>query len=158
MDLVSGITAVGLASFKSKDSWTPTVKAMIFNGKIENIVTGAGGHRYLKAGFDSDWGAGSLTDKAVFIYDSTDGWETETQNGSRTTNSISALSNGDILTIVLTTSYAKFYVNGVLVQTHTTNLPPGALEIGMVVGSYLGGAATTSISLSADMVGVKVYH
>ena len=158
MDLVSGVTLVGLAAFKSKDSWTPTAKPMIFNGIIENIVTGAGGRRYLKAGFDGDWAALSTAPKAVFIYDSTDGWETETKDSSRTSKTISALSNGDLLTIVLTTTYAKFYVNGVLVQTHITNLPPDPMEIGMSCGSFVGEAATTSISLSADLIGVKVYH
>lgn len=160
MDLSSGITVNGYAAYTSKDSWAPSSKIMVFNGIIQNITLGAGGQRRFKIGFDTpgNWSPSSLYEQAVFFYDSTDGWKTSTILSSATKNTISALSNGDLVTIILTTSYAIFMVNGTVVQTHTTNLPTSALEIGISCGTFLGAAATTSMAVSADYLSIKRHN
>lgn len=159
MDLSSGTTIVGCAAFKTKDAFLVGSKPLIFNGKIQNIINGAVGTRYTKVGFADNWNTITAADEAIFQYISTTPeWVAISRGtGSGQTTSLSDIVDGDILTIVLTNSKVIFYVNGIVVATHTANIPVGSVNIGFGV-FCAGGGVTTAISCSADLLGIRNYN
>lgn len=155
MDLSTGITVAGYAIFESKKSWTLGTKPLIINMIMDNFVGGAGGDRLALIGLKNDFTGGSTYQFAGF-YSAGITWIAATRaDGSQSVNGVS-ISNGDILTIVATSSAVEFYINGSLVAKNTTNIPDDPLKIGMVVDAD-GAGVTTAMSLSYDMMGIKVY-
>ena len=157
MDLSSGITIVGHGDFITKKTFTIGSKPLVFNAIIQNYVAGAAGHRRIRLGFSTVFGVATPSNVAMFYhYDGT--WYAATASSDSWTNTvISALAGGDIVTIVATSSIVVFYVNGVVVATHTTNIPSAALYAGATALADASGV-TTATSISIDMMGVKVYH
>lgn len=93
---------------------------------------------------------------AAFQKTDADAWYATTRDGISTTDTTGlSISDGDILNIILTSSSAKFFVNGTLVATHTTNLPTGALKFGSSVRAIQ--APTTAASHSVDFMSIKRY-
>ena len=157
MDLSSGITIVGHGDFITKKTFTIGSKPLVFNAIIQNYVAGAAGHRRIRLGFSAVFDVTTPSNVAMFYhYDGT--WYAATASSDSWTNTvISALAGDDIVTIVATSSIVVFYVNGVVVATHTTNIPSAVLYSG--AGAIVDAAgATTATSISIDMMGIKAYH
>lgn len=167
MDLSAGVT--GIAYFDSKKSWTPSTKPIVVNIIPTSISVGTGGSsdlaRRILLGLSSDFPSGAMTNKhlAIFIYlggeFTENGWIARTQSGGAayTETGLGAagyISNGNLLTIVATSSKVMFYVNGGLVATHNTNLPSSSMNTGACVYSNV---ATIAPAVSVDLMDIKIY-
>lgn len=87
----------------------------------------------------------TANDTARFVYDGTTMRATSSRSGGVTNTTVSVtVTNWNLYEIVVTSSQNLFYVNGVLVATHTTNLPNSAN------GMHIGWGQTSSVS-SAEM-------
>jgi hypothetical protein len=103
--------------------------------------------------YDGTTGDGS--DTAMFYYDRLnfgDNWLTDTATGgTHTTNTISAISAATFYRLGIEINAAatrvKFYLNGALVQTHTTNIPTGATNQTQVGIAARKTAGTTNVNM-----------
>lgn len=153
MDLSSGNTIVGYGNFITKKTFTVDSEPLIYNCLIQNYVAGAAGQRRIRLGFSTVFDLNTPSDVAM-IYHVDGTWYAATAVGASWTNTgIAALSSGDFVTIVVTSSECRFYVNGVVVANHTTNLPTAALYAGGLAITDVAGA-TTATSVSIDLFSV----
>lgn len=158
MDLSTGTGAMGYAIFSGKATYTPAVKPMLVNLLVQNISDGGGGSRSSYIGFANDWTNPGGSHFAAFVHENDGTWKARSYDGvSLESTNITALSNGDFVTSVVTSSVVYFYVNGALVATHSTNIPSDAMSIGGVV-AVMGGPAATARLLSIDLMGVKKWY
>jgi hypothetical protein len=155
MDLSTGVTVTGKAYFASKRGFAAAARPIVVNMLIQNIVMGAGGNREVATGLAENWASFSGTHHAAFYSANTGAWVCTSFDGAGVENtSISPLSNGDMVSIVLSTSSVKFLVNAALVATHSTRIPTNAVQLGALVETKAM-AATTARSISVDMMSVK---
>jgi hypothetical protein len=158
MDLSSGAGAVGYATFNTKRTYTPSAEPLVANLLIQNIVNGAGGNRLTFLGLVGDWANVSVGHYAVISQEGDDSWAARSwDTANLESTAITALSNGDFVTIVVTTSVVYFFVNGALVATHSTYVPSGAMSLGGLT-SCTPLAATGARQISIDMMGVKRWY
>lgn len=157
MDLTSSSGNPGSAVYKSKKGWTLGPDPLVFNAIIDNINYGAAGARIMKIGFANLWTSLDQDGDITISYHSAVGSEARTCNGvSCSRTEISNLVSGDLVTIVATNAKVVFFLNGVVLATHTNYIPTVAMEIGAYVGG-IGVDVTTGISISVDVMGVKRY-
>jgi hypothetical protein len=159
MDLSSGITvADGYARLESKKTFALGTAPLVLNFIINNVQNGVGaGGDLILVGFISATGFPGESYSVGFYKDSADAWHclTNSSGVNSTKTGISAPSNGDLLTIIATSASVKFYENGVLLATHTTNIPTSNNCIGAAV---YGDAQTTAVLVSLDMMSMKRYR
>jgi len=152
MDLVTGLVLVGTARFNSKLAVALSAKPWIVNGKITNMVSGAGGTRDSYIGLSDDWTDTVQENSSTFRQNLDNNWTCVTSKAASYTNSaIAAVTAGDIMTIVATSSKVRFFVNGTLVATHTTDIPIATLKLGANVLTR-GAAATVSREMGVDLI------
>lgn len=157
MDLVTGVTVVGVARYNSKRAIALSTKPWVVNGKITNMVSGVGGTRDSYMGLSDDWTDSVQENTATFRQDLNNAWTCVTAKAASYTNSsITAITPSDIMTIVATSSKVRFFVNGTLVATHTTDIPIASLKLGANVLTR-GTAATTSREMGVDFIGNRRY-
>jgi hypothetical protein len=157
MDLDTGITINGHARFESKKVFTLISQPIIMNFIPQNIVVGAGGIRNSSFGLDADWTTPNHSNETKFEQVSDGTWRCAVcAVGACTFSGNIALVNGDLCTIVVTSSKVQFYVNRVLQFTSTTNIPTASMYFGAGVQGSGGGAATAR-TLSVDMMSLKRY-
>lgn len=158
MDLSTGITNAGYAYFQTKKTFPPSTKPLLCNILIQNIVSGAGGVRETHIGFCENFASPSIYHRATFYQINDGSWRVGSYDGSTVEyTNITALSNGDHTTIVVTSAKVIFLVNGAIVATHTTNIPSNGLRLGAQVYDSMGNA-TTAREISIDMMGVKRWY
>ncbi len=157
MNLVSGTGVGGHARFETKKGWILSSKPIITNFIVQNIVDGVGGYKYTPIGLGESFAPiDNFSYMIVFMQYDDNAWYTHTRNVTVTSTSIAPIANNDLLTIVATSTKASFFVNGILVSEHTTNIPTGrSLKM---AGSPQGTAATTtSREIAIDMMSIKVF-
>lgn len=156
MDLATGIGNVGHGRFHSKSQYIPGSKPIIVNFLIQNLATGAAGIRRCFIGLKADFSAPTNTNGIIIYYDTDTWYAYNVSGGTSTSTVISALASGDLITIVATSSKIVFLVNGIIVATHTTNIPAVGLYFGASVNSTTF-VPTTSFDVSIDMMSLKRY-
>lgn len=158
MVLSTGITVVGKSWFEAKPTYTLGSKPTILNYIVQSLVDGVGGVRRSSIGFHDNFGAVLETDGLLFFHDDSNNWYVRTtKSGSSTSQAIADPVNGDLLTIVATSSKVAFYKNGTLLFTSTTNIPTAAMQFGAGTLTTVV-AASTARTIGIDMMSVKVYH
>lgn len=159
MDLSSGVTAAdGYARLESKKTFALGTAPLVQSYIVNNVQNGVGaGADLILVGFISATGFPGESYSVGFYKDSADAWHclTNSSGMNSTKTGISAPSNGDLLTIIATSASVKFYENGVLLATHTTNIPTSNNCIGAAV---YGDAQTTAVQVSVDMMNMKRYR
>ena len=161
MDLSTGITAASAATYDTKKTWTLGTNPIVVNIVVKGIQAGGTGSVSTQLGLSGVFGSYvymlTAGDAVAFKSDASGYWSAHTGNTSAgfTDTGITTPSDGDLLTINATTSTCKYYVNGTLVATHTTNIPTGVLNIGG--GVACGTGLTTARKVSVDMLSFKVY-
>lgn len=168
MNLSTGTTLESYSQFFTKASYTPSTKPIIVNFKVNNIVygdliNGALNFRHIgllvsnpgssetMAGctFKYMGGyAGGLTGWYIYVGDGTTGSKTK----------INTLNEGDFLTIYITSTLVKFFVNGTLVGTKTSPIPISGIKLGAYNFLTNIGLAPTPPSMNIDYMGLKVYR
>lgn len=105
-------------------------------------------------GFDQSFSGNN--DKAEFLYDFELGWTVVTGNlgTDYEYNNISSPSNGDLLTIILTSTKALYFKNGTLLATHTDYIPASPIHVGAYVRELNNSVATT---VGIDMMSIANY-
>ncbi|MFZ3385307.1 MAG: hypothetical protein WA144_15410 [Candidatus Methanoperedens sp.] len=148
MDLSSGIGA-GTAKYYISRAIYASLSYFEFNCIVKNIVSGIGGTRLFQIGLVGNAG--------VRFQKVDDGsWVCNSNNGVAQKNTtIADIVSGDILSIKNYAGTTLFYVNGVLVATHTT-IP--TID-GSVFGAYIlsTAATTTAREISIDYIGWRIY-
>ena len=158
MVLSTGITVVGKSWFEAKPTYTLGSKPIIANYIVQSLVDGVAGERRSSIGFHDNFGAVLETDGILFFQDSSNNWVVRTtKTGSSTSQAIADPVNGDLLTIVATSSKVTFYINGTLLFTSTTNIPTAAMQLGAGTLTTVV-AATTARTIGIDMMSIKVYQ
>ncbi|MDP1615624.1 MAG: hypothetical protein Q8L68_07480 [Methylococcales bacterium] len=148
MDLSTGLLQMGTACFYLKSYWTPGTKQLIFTCIPTDIQMGT-----------DPWIVMGLGDDLLAIHAAQFGyyngiWYTTTANASVGVGTpIAAINNGDVCEIVVTSSKVRFYVNGILVATHTTGLPSEALRAMCFVHNVSASGIPTL--LSVDYISIK---
>jgi hypothetical protein len=157
MVLSTGVTVTGSAWFEVAPTYTLGSKPIVANYIVQSLVNGAAGERRSSIGFHDNFGAPLETDGLLFYQDTGNNWVVRTtDSGSSTSQAITALANGDHLTIVATSSDVRFYVNGVLLFTSTTNIPTAALQFGAGTLTTVA-AATTARTIGIDLMSIKTF-
>lgn len=157
MDLSCGLN-VGHARFETKDTFVVSAKPTVINILIQNIVDGVSGNLVSFVGCKADMSSTSVLNSMGFRQIGDNTWETVSGDASSSeNNSITALANDDLLTIVATSSSIRFFVNSTLVQTHTTYIPGIGVKMGGSVENVFG-SPSTARQISIDMMGIKAYH
>jgi hypothetical protein len=157
IDLEGGITVQGYGLFQTKKTWTLSAKPIIVNFIVNNIVAGVGSNKSY-AGLRSNFtnssnvvaGCGFMvdTDGDVFFY---------CASGSVWNNNSITVNNGDLLTLVATSSSIRFYKNGVFQAERVAPYIPGsALHAGAGSLTYAIGS-TTSGGISLDLLEITRY-
>ena len=142
MELNAGITIVGSALFRSKQTWTlgtrPIVASFIYRG----FAAGVGTTRAWRLGLRADLVATGASNGAFFRYNGTD-WVSQTTLGANSNADTQTISEGDLLTIIATSARVIFLINGVVVADYSTYIPTGALRwgAGVVTGPVPASAA-----------------
>jgi hypothetical protein len=157
MDLSSGAAVTGAAIFRAKPSWTLGTKPMTANFIIQNIVAGSSSKYESFFGYKNNHASDTYRNHAVFHHDYTGIWRVSTADaGAEQTTGIGAVSNGDVLSIIATSSKVLYFVNGVLVGEHTANIPTATLKFGACIVAYAAGAAVAR-TVSIDYMSMKKY-
>jgi len=156
MDLKSGTGVTGYALFQTKSTWLAGTKPHVGNIRLRTIVSGAGGTRFSYIGFVQSLTTTGVTQRAAFYYSGAGNWYAETKNAAGDESTTVTVGVLDLLTIVLTSSSAKFYVNGSLVATHTTYIPTVGLRFGANAHS-IHGTETTERWVGVDMMDLVRY-
>ena len=158
MDLTSGITVIGYGIFRTKKSWTLGTEPIVVNMIMQNF-TDSGGvastSGYL--GLKNDLTSATANRVAAFYRSNTGAWSvrTKTLAGAGEADLVT-VANGDLLTIVATSSSVEYYINGVHQVTHTADIPTTALYCGGAVHSY-NVDVVSQISFSVDLLSFKGY-
>lgn len=159
MDLSSGVTAAdGYARLESKSVYALSAVPLVLNFIVNNVQNGVGaGGDMIIIGFISNTGFPTESYSVGFLKDPADAWHclTNSSGVNSTKTGISAPANGDLLTIVATSTAVAFYNDGVLLATHTANIPASSNCIGAEV---YGDAQTTAVQMSLDMMSMKRFR
>ena len=153
-----GIGAIGYSRLYSVRSYSLNSNSFIMNLIVRTHTTGVGGVRKTCIGMKKSSVDASLVDAIMFFCDSTGQWSTVTADaGASTSNNIAAISDEDLLTIECDSSEARFYVNGTLVQTHTTNISTDTLHtVGLVIAEDVN--VTTTRTLQIHMMNWEKHY
>jgi len=155
MDLSSGIDLAGYAAFQTKRAYTLSARALVSNFIYQNLVAGTSTNKQIMIGLKLDFSSLNGLDVAAFVQQFDASWAIMTGNGVNLTNTaIGAPPAGAILSIEATSSGVKYYVNGVLVCTHTAYISTEGLYIGIAVQSQ-DASAGTARTISLDYFGFK---
>jgi len=156
MDLDGG-GGVGHARFETKAAWVAGSNPMMINILVQNIVNGSGGAKVSFVGCKADMSATSILNSMGFRHIDDGTWQTASGDASgEETNAITALANGDLVSILATSAAIRFFVNGTLVQTHTTRIPAVGVNFGGAV-DHTFGAPSPHRQLSIDMMSGRRY-
>lgn len=158
MDLSAGVTVAGAGYVQTVKQYTPDTDPLICEFIVDNKVDGVGGtERNTFIGLKDNFGEAVGNPYAVFKYDSdTNDWRTRTYESGLEENIIADIVDDDVLMIVLTSSNIYFYVNDVVVATHTTQIPDSGMNVGAKANTVTI-AATTANSISIDKISIKKY-
>lgn len=153
-----GVGAIGYSRLYSVRNYSLNSHSSIMNWVVRAHTTGVGGVRKTCIGMKAVTTTASLLDSVMFFCDSTGQWSTVTGGAaSSTSNNIAAISDNDLLTIVVDASEAKFYVNGTLVQSHTTNISIADLyTVGLVIAEDAN--VTTTRTLQIEMMNWEEHY
>lgn len=126
--------------------------------KIPTLSTAAQEFIY-RGGFIDVFGAGDITDGVYIEYDRTisSNWRICTANGgarTKTTSSIPVTTTEVKLSIYASSSGAKFFINGQLAGTISTNLPAGVFGYGAKIEKTVG---ATARSIEVLSIGFEAY-
>lgn len=157
MDLSSGITVTGAAIFRMKKDWVFATKPTVCNFILQNFVPGTSGKFEAFAGFKQNFATDLYEEHAVFHWDYTGIFRASTADGvSEQTTGIGVVSAGDVLSIIATSAKVMYFVNAVLVATHTTYVPTSTQKVGGSIVAYAAGAGAARLA-SIDYMSVKRY-
>jgi hypothetical protein len=153
---ISSGAGAGDARLSTKKTYTLSNKPIIVNIIIQDITTGTGSQRETHLGLNADFTIFSAN-KAAFCQMNDNSWHARTMNGTTATDTaLTSPVAGDLLTIVATSSQVDYYVNGVWLVSHTTNIPETAMYVGAgVIGS--AGTVTVARSIALNYLDLKVY-
>ena len=130
---------------------------MMINILIQNIVNGSGGAKVSFVGCKANMSATSILNSIGFRQIDDGTWQAVSGDASaEETNAITALANGDLVSIWATSSAIRFFVNGTLVQTHTTRIPAVGVKFGGSVDHTFGSPSPARL-LSIDMMSGRRY-
>ncbi len=152
VDLSTGNGGNSYAIFRTKKSWTLGVKPLKVDIILNNIVDGAGGTtRRIEVGFGHNFALGYGSSSIVEFTMLNSNWliqcyQTETYHATYT--GIASISNGDLLSIRVTTGGAEFYKNNILVGTIATDIPSDDLNLGIIVSTINPASPFRSCSVS----------
>jgi len=152
MALTSGTGVLGKATFFSNITYLGSNYFEI-NFKIKSVTIGATTWRLTQIGMIDT----SVGDAGCSFYSSDGAWYCETsQNGILSEQtSISAVVAGDILTIIGRNTQFLYFVNGIIVATHTS-YDISAMTLTPLVSVRTDGGATVSSGVSIDYIGWKI--
>lgn len=158
LDIATGTTDGSYVWYRSKDTWAASVKPLIANIILSAKPTLAGGNNTeMVAGFtDNSKPAktGSALAACFSICSYPGGAETQalTNDGTSVTRTGISFSANDLLTVILTPLKAIFLVNGIIVATHTTNIPSGNVHL---QSSLRISGESVNRTMSVDMMSVS---
>lgn len=159
MDLVSGNAVGSYAAFMTKTTRVLSTKPLVLNFLVTGLVNGTGANKITNIGLNADFslipgGAGYI----LFTQYPDDVWSIAVKGPLGTSLYLSlSIQNGDMLTIVATTTELFFLVNGVIVLdlTNAAQIPTNAMYVGASV--LCMSAAGTSRLASIDMMSLDAY-
>lgn len=156
MDLSTGLNIVGYGGFQTKSTYALATMPLVSNFVVQNLQASVGGNYRTMWGLKSDFTLSTIANCAVFDSPATGASDyVKSQNGGAIeSTAITPVANGDLLTIVATTTSIMFFVNGVLVGTHTAEIPAANLRVGAVIHATSGGISTAGLA-SVDMMSMK---
>lgn len=156
MDLDGG-GGVGHARFETKAAWVLGSDPTMINILIQNIVNGAGGAKTSFVGCKADFTDTSVMNSMGFRQIDNGTWQAASGDAAaEETNAITALANGDLVSILATSAAIRFFVNGTLVETHTTRIPAVGVKLGGAV-DHTFGAPSPHRQMSIDMMSGRRY-
>jgi len=155
MNINGGALSYGYAGFQSKKSWTLTSSPIIINFIIQNIVFGSGNYRYGYYGLKNNFTTETPFNVVGFWQHTNNTWWTITGNNNTYTSLTVTITNGDILTIIITNSKASFYVNGLFIRNHTAVM--SGITAPLKLGASISGdnPVTTPMSSSIDYMSIQ---
>jgi len=150
--------ATGYAAYLTKDTYTLSARPIAISFKLSTVSLELGSQNYRTAyiGFKTDFSTRQSAEEAAFYFYAGSEYRTCTTKGSRTDTTISKWNAGDVFTIIATSSVIIFYVNGVKVAEHSTNVPSGALYIGASVRLEVASGDKKSM-IGISMIGIRRY-
>jgi hypothetical protein len=156
MDLNTGIVDVGhKAKYYSEIQANPSTSSFRVDYIVQNIVNGTNNNFITTVGI----GDFSLI-TGIYFSQAIDGsWYTTTTDGAGggSNTSITALSDGDKISIIGLQTNAYFLKNGALIATHTTGIPNTNLSFTALVNhSIMGPPAVTGRQISIDYIDFEV--
>jgi hypothetical protein len=153
MDLSTGITNPSTSRYISKDTFDASANSLISTLKVDNIVSGLPNTKFneMHIGFMADFAVDDSDNTAEFVQKKDGTWVTRTTNnsGSTTDQSISAIGNGDVLGILVTSNAVLFFKNGSFLNYSITTLPTVNMYAGVGIFATEAGL-TTARSCSVD--------
>jgi hypothetical protein len=161
MMLLSGVSASARSAYSSASQFSVGAQHTIFNCVLSSISAGTGANKTAYIGFfNSLVTPGNVI---AFFQDTDDTWHCKTisqTSGGTTDTPISALATYDHLTVVISklNSFVRavFYVNGLVVAKHTTNIETiFTMNLGAFTRSSTN--AGTSRTINISYIGFEKY-
>lgn len=154
IDLAVGTAANDTASYDSKKTWQLDTKILILNMKINNINYGNGANNNILIGFLDLWNGVPFPGYGVFFRCVNSAWQTYARNAANTSNdNMTSPVSGDVLTIVVSSTKVRFYINKVIIKTYTANIPTGIdLHAGAAV--LTRAVVVAGCSISVDWINI----
>jgi hypothetical protein len=154
-DLSTGITIPGHGVFQTKKTWSLSANELICNILVQGLQMNVDGSSYTYLGLKADFTAQTAANSAAFYQTIGGSWFTVSNDGiSSESNAITAPVNGDLLTVIATSSEIQFYKNGTLLHTHASKIPSVAVHAGSMVKAAV--AASTARLISVDYIGTEL--
>jgi hypothetical protein len=151
ISLTSGL--LGSSEYKSNDGIYPATQPFEFNCIVNRFVSGSGGSRKFFIGI-----IGTNCD-IYFLQSNADSWACYSNDGTPKFTYINDVVNNDLLTIKNYGNIIMFYVNGVLVATHSDRdfgSNYGFYEVGVYANPTV--AATVERSCLVNFIGWRAYR
>lgn len=145
-EISSGTTDTSSATYRSKTQYTIGAYHTVFNCKLSGISSGTTNSKTAYIGLFN--AVGTPASAIAFFWDTDNAWYCRTASqtlGGTTDTAITAVVTDDHLTIVVSVlngvARAKFFVNGVMVASHTTNIETVfSMNLGAFTRCGTGGA------------------
>lgn len=157
VDLEGGITVVGYGLFQTKKTWTLSAKPIVVNFIVNNLVEGTGSNKSyagLRANFTD---SSNVVAGCGFLIDTNGDHFSYCASGTTWNYNSITVANGDLLTLVATSSSVRFYKNGVFqAERVAPYIPAGTLHAGAGSLSYAPGCTVTN-SISLDLIEIIRY-
>lgn len=157
MNMTSGITNPGYAVYRTKKDWVLGAKPLTGNFILQSIVAGTDNKHSAYHGFKAAHEVHAIANHLVFFQNYLGAWSVTTADASsQAVTNIAAVADGDVLSISASSSEIRYFVNGVLVATHTSSIPTVAMNFGNSVHAY-DWTAAVGRSFSVDYMAVRRY-